>query len=282
MLAVTLLFGASCKKSEIPTYNEQYASVRFPYRTFDRDNSEPAGYVEESETFEVTYSFWGKDNEQSYDFSIPVMLIGLTSNKDRTIAFEIDEATSVAPAGSYQFVSAVMPAGKSQGEIIFRLVNSDGLAEQDFSLAIKLKTSEDLLVGPDKFVKGRLTWSKRLPAPTNKYHIISYNMLIEGTPVFNSDDKSYFSTNALSVIVNALGWIDWDDTDVHGSAANTSQSGKYKYLPASFHIEKGAIYKAYARKIEDYIKEYEAANPDKPLLHEAGINKGKPIRARKY
>jgi hypothetical protein len=42
------------------------------------------------------------------------------------------------------------------------------------------------------------------------------------------------------------------------------------------------MYLGYAKKVADYIANYNAANPGAPLLHDAGAFNGQPIQARSY
>ncbi len=280
LLGGTLCLCSSCQKSEIPFYDSTHNALRFPEKL--SDNKEPRGYDEETEQFRVTHSFVASPNVKSYDYNLPVELIGLVSDADRNIAYKIDAEKSKAPAGSYEVLKSVLPAGKRSGAITIRLFNPDVLKSEEYKLHITLIASDALAQGPSKYVNAVLSWSRRIPNPVHPEHIKTYNALIEGHETWNSSEDNYFSPNALRVIVDALGWYDWDDLKKHGSNGNGSRYYNYKYLPCLSALQRGTQYKAYALVIADYIKKYNAEHPDQPLLHDAGLNKGKPIQARKY
>lgn len=275
---IVLLSG--CSKSEIPFYKEQYNAVRFPERT--ADNKEAPGYDSESGLFKVGYSFITTPEAKSFDYELPVELIGLVADSDRSVAYKIEADKSKAPAGSYEVLKAMIPAGKRTGAITIRLFNSDALHTDEYQLAIALTSSDALKAGPAKYVHALLSWSMRIPSPTHVEHFKMYNALIGGHDVWNSPSEDYFSPNALRVIVEALKWYDWDNIDKHGNNANGSRYYNYKYLPRIAIFDRGHEYKAYVLTIADYIKNYNEKHPDAPLLHDAGLNKGKPIKARIY
>lgn len=280
-LLILLLF-TDCKKSEIPFYNDEHNAVRFPQRAGGSDDKEPAGYDELTATFRRTYSFVSTITAESYDYELPLELIGITKEVDRAVNYIIDTEHSTAPADSYQILKSVIPAGKRSGMITIRLFNTAALKEQEYKLQILLKPSQDLKVGPAELIKAELIWTARIPSPTNTRHLQTYNALIGGDPTWNSTSSDYYSPNALRVIVDALKWDDWDDLKKHGYSGNGSNYDKYKYLPRIEVITASNQHQAYALALAEYIEQYNAQHPDAPLLHDAGLNKGKRIEARKY
>ena len=106
-------------------------------------------------------------------------------------------------------------------------------------------------------------------------------MLIAGEASFISTSLNSYSTSAHLAIVDALGWDDWGDATVHGSQANpVTMDNAYNYLPRYTWIYTGDLYKAYAKKLDDYLKAYEAEHGT-PLLHDGGKLIGQPVQARK-
>ncbi len=279
IMAVLLLCSA-CKESEIPFFDGTCNAVRFPEKT--EDNNEPHGYNEETKLFNVSYSFVTTPNAKSFDYNLPVELIGLISDTDRDVAYTIDVGQSKAPIGSYEVLKSVIPAGKRSGAITIRLFNSVALKSDEYKLHITLIKSATLAPGPEAYIRAVLSWNERIPAPTHTDHFKTYNALIDGHTTFNSPDETYFSPNALRAIVEALKWYDWDDLKKHGNNRNGSRFYNYKYLPRFEVIHLGSQYKGYALVIADYIKRYNQAHPNAPLVHDAGVNKGKPIQARVY
>lgn len=277
---IATIFLTSCSQSEIPFYKEKYNAVRFPEKT--ADNKEAAGYKAEDSLFNANHSFITMPDTKSFDYQLPVELIGLVSENNRKVAYQINEAKSKAPKGSYEILKAEIPAGKRTGTITIRLFNQEALHTDEYHLAIVLKSSEDLKAGPVEYTRALLSWSMRIPKPTHTEHFKMYNALIEGHTVWNSPSEDYFSPNALRVIVEALKWYDWDDVKKHGNNVNSSRYYNYKYLPRLSIFNRGNEYKAYVLTIADYIKDYNEKHPNNPLVHDAGLNKGKPIKARVY
>lgn len=276
LLAVCM---TGCEKSDIPYYNDKYDAVRFPA---GQDYGEPAGYNTGTQIFYASYSFIDNIDAESFTYNLPVMLIGNISATDRFVSYAIDTEKSTAPKESYEVIESMIPANEKMGYIQIKLHNTEVLNEMTYELHITLNGYKNLGAGPKEFTKAYLTWDNKIPAPTNANHIRTYNMLIKGQANFISTSKNNYSPNALKVITNALGWNDWDDASVHGIQANNANFGFYKYLPRYSWIYTDNSYRAFAAKTGEYIKAYNKAHPDAPLLHDSGLDKGKPIEARSY
>lgn len=274
-LLATLLALPSCKKSEIPEYNQQYNAVRFPYRTTDRGNEETPGYDFDRNLFLASYSFFGNESATSHTLSVPLYLIGYEANYDRTVQVELLPHETTAPSGSYRIVEGIIAAGDSVGHLKIELNNFPELQNGNVEVAYKIVASPHLQAGPPEQSKLLVTWGTRLLPPTLSDHRRTYNTLINGTQYID-DSMDYFSLRALEVIVKALGWNDWDDKEKHKDTYNPNG---YKYLPASSVIDSRK--EAYKRQIADYIEKYNQQNPTAPLLHDGGKLRGQPIEARK-
>lgn len=279
-VAGIILLLSGCVKSDIPFYEGKYNAVRFPEKL--DDNTEPAGYDSENKIFKAHHSFIPMPDAKSFDYELPVQLIGLIADKDRDVAYTIEADGSKAPNGSYEVLKSTIPAGKRAGAITLRLFNNPALHTDEYYLTITLKGSETLAAGPTEYIRAVLSWSMRIPAPIHLEHIKMYNALIDGSISWDSESSDYISPNALRVIVEALKWYDWDDEKKHGNNRNGARFHNYKYLPRLEIFNRGHQYKAYALTVADYIHAYNTQHPNTPLLHDAGINKGKPIKARTY
>ena len=89
-----------------------------------------------------------------------------------------------------------------------------------------------------------------------------------------------YSTSAHMAIVEALGWNDWGNAEIHGTQANPANyDNYYDYLPNFNYIYSNEHYKIYAKKLDAYLKEYEAEHGE-PLLHDGGGLVGQPVQAR--
>ncbi len=273
------LFTFSCKEQEIPFYDKQYDAVRFPQR--GEDNTEPIGYDKDNKVFVATHTFIKVSDDAVFDYKLPVELIGLVAEQDRKIAVSIDKARTLAPDDSYEIGEAFIPKGEREGHIMLKLKNSAALQTKVNTLVLKLEASSDLAQGPEDLIYAVISWSQMIPVPVHPDHIKTYNTLIKGESSSSSTSLDYFSPRALRLIVEVLGWDDWDDHKVHGMTdVNGVRYFKYKYLPRPDVISKGQKYKAYAQKLQKYLDDYNAQHPGEPILHDAGKLKGKPIEIR--
>lgn len=275
VLAATLV--VSCQKSDIPTYDNTYDAIRFPVSNLL--SSEDKGYDASAGVFRTSYSFIGDPFAEYVVYDIPLVLVGSQSQTDRKVNYQIDTGRSYSPPGSYEILESVVPADSHAGYIRIKLYNLEELDEEVYELYITLEESEGLSLIPAKYTSAVMTWHNNLPAPTLNTQIRTYNYLIVSPASYNSTSLPYFSPNALKAIVDAFGWNDWDDYEIHGPSYN---SNGYKYLPRSTVLSSNNSYKSYAAKLGAYIKAHNEAHPDAPLLHNAGEQKGEPIEARFY
>ena len=271
---IAFTFG-SCRQSEIPNYDARYNAVRFPYRTQEKSNKEPAGYSVDRQAFLVSYSFFGNETAPGHTLSIPLYLIGYESDQDRQVRVEPVKDEFTAPLDGVVVKEAVIPAKSSVGHLLVEVKNLPVLRKQNVEAVYRIVSSDDLQAGPLQHSKVILSWGIRLPQPTSEDYIETYNLLIDAAPSPADRTLDYFSLNALEVIVHALGWTDWDSKEKHGKQYNTDG---YKYLPYVGYIDRKS--RALARTIDDYIREYNTKNPDAPLVHDGGKLQGQPIRAR--
>lgn len=272
-LLSVLLALPSCKKSEIPEYNQKYNAVRFPHT--ELYEKEPSGFDVESETFYSSYSFFGNEGAPSHVLSVPVYLMGYEADYDRRVQVELLPDETTAPDGTYSVVEGMIAAGDSVGHLKIELKNFPDLKDKNVKVAYKIVDSPDFLAGPPRHCKLLVTWGTKLLPPTLDAHKRTYNTLIQGGQYIDAS-MEYFSLRALEVIVKALNWNDWDNEEKHKDEYNKNG---YKYLPASSFIESRK--KAYRLKISEYIEDYNKKHPDDPLLHDDGKLKGRPIEVRK-
>lgn len=265
---------ASCGDSDIPYYDSEANAVRFSSNAVD-------GYS--SGTLYQNYSFAGNPLDEYATVDLPLVLVGNTADHDRAVSVSVDTENSTAEQGSYAIEESVIPADSIYGYVRLKLYNVTG--DSTFVLQLKLNASDELKLGPSSYLTAQVSWNNSLPAPANSYTRRTYNMLIKGTSAFASTSTSYYSPNALKVIVAALGWDDWDDPDAHPEYASAYKryftQANYKYLPNYMLIYIDGTYTYYASKVGEYIEQYNSTH-DTPLLHDAGILEGQPIEARQY
>ncbi len=283
IFALGALFAlTACDKDDIDIYAEDKAAVRFLASSLSQSENAMGGnsYSASDEAVFESYSFIENSFASSYEYSIPLALIGKTVDYDRQVSYVIEE-TSTAPEGSYEVTEAVIPAGEKYGYIKVNLKNTEELSTETYELWISLRGNDQLAEGPDEYVWAHLSWNSQIPEPPHNYLKRTYNMLVKGMSSFISTSLACYSPNALRAIVAATGWNDWDDYSVHGYKYNSASYKSYKYLPRYNMIYSDNSYKAYAAMLKDWLKQYEEEHGT-PLLHDAGNLKGQPVEAREY
>ncbi len=275
LIVATAVMMASCGDSSIPEFNEEYTAIRFTGLNSDPDYG---NYL--SGTITYNFSFIDEPTSDTYLYEVPVYLVGKYLNKDTKVNFEIDAENSTAPEGSYEIVSAMIPAGERNGAIAIRLFKTPELeGDVSYSLSLHLLPSDELNTGDSRYLTCHLSWNNDLPLPTHNHHKYSYNFLMAGTPNFQSTSNAYMSTNGLLAIVAALGWNDWDDPVAHPGQANNATYLYYKYLPRYAYIYVNSVYMIYSRKVGEWLDQYEKEH-GAPLLHNGGLLEGQPVKAR--
>lgn len=283
MLTAMAFTAVSCSTDEIDTFMVEENAIRFPGVTGGANgDTYYGGYSSAERAYYGSYSFIENPMADWTEYLIPLNVIGTVSEKDRTVNVQVVAEGTTAPQDAYEIVDAVIPAGEREGFIRINIANTAELLETSYQLKLTLQESADFKLGPKEYLNAILMWNNILPAPTNNNLKRSYNMLIAGEANFISTSLNSYSTSAHLAIVDALGWDDWGDATVHGSQANpVTMDNAYNYLPRYTWIYMGDLYKAYAKKLDDYLKAYEAEHGT-PLLHDGGKLIGQPVQARKF
>ena len=281
MLVAAALMVVSCSTDDIDTYNEQENAIRFPGAS-GKDTYYSGYSSADGGMYVGSYSFIKNPMADWDEYQLPVNVIGMVSDKDRKVSVMVVEEGTTAPEGTYEILEGVIPAGEREGFVGIRIANTAELQTTSYQLKVMLQETEDFKLGPKGYLTAMLMWNNNLPAPTNSNLKRSYNMLVYSSLAFTSTSLNNYSTSAHMAIVDALGWDDWGDAEVHGSQANGANlDNYYDYLPRYTWIYTGDLYKAYAKKLDDYLKAYEAEHGE-PLLHDGGNLIGQPVQARQY
>lgn len=129
------------------------------YQLYDTDQKDSA-YIEyiddnDQEATSVNYSF-GFDTRTTYTVELPVKLMGMTSDRDRSFTLEVAEGTTMQEGVHYEIDHDAMriPAGGVESIVTITLLreNDPLLREQEFTLNLKLVPSDDLdVVGTNTF-----------------------------------------------------------------------------------------------------------------------------------
>lgn len=284
MMLTAMAFAAvSCSTDEIDTFMVQENAIRFPGVTGGVNGDTYYGdYNSSDRAYYGSYSFIENPTAEWTEYLIPMNIIGTVSEKDRTVKVQVVAEETTAPQDAYQIVDAVIPAGEREGFIRINIANTADLLKTSYQLKLTLQESPDFKLGPKEYLNAILMWNNILPAPTHRELKMTYNMLVNSKVAYSSSSIDYYSTSAHLAIVDALGWDDWGDAEAHpGQSNNASVDNFYNYLPRYRYIYTGEPYKAYAKKLDDYLKAYEAEH-GAPLLHDGGKLVGQPVQARQY
>lgn len=267
----------SCEKDNIPYYKDMYNAVRFPKEATE-------GFDIESSYYYSAFTFIEHPFDEYAICTLPIHLIGNLSTIDRKVNYKVDNEKSNAPEGSYEILDATIPAKSASGTINIKVYNTTELTEDEktYELYLTLENSEDLAAGPGDYIRASLSWNNMIPAPLTNNHVRVYNMLIKSSLAFTSTSRNNYSPIALKTIVTALNWNNWDDKEAHSEYPYPSSYFTYKYLPDYRLVYTDGTYKAYAARLDEYIKKYNKEHPNSPLLHDAGALKDQPIEARSY
>lgn len=129
------------------------------YQLYDTGQKDSA-YIEyiddnDQEATSVNYAF-GFDTRTTYTVELPVKLMGMTSDRDRSFTLEVAEGTTMQEGVHYEIDHDAMriPAGGVESIVTITLLreNDPLLLEQEFTLNLKLVPSDDLdVVGTNTF-----------------------------------------------------------------------------------------------------------------------------------
>ena len=279
LLGLLAAGATACGDAEIMTYDAAYDAVRFTGIS-SADTLRMTFSTADSCSF-LSYSFIDDPFAQSGECEIPIFVIGKPADTERPVNYRVVAENTTAPDGTYEILSASIPAGQSMGTIKIRLFNTEELASTTYTLRLRLQESEQLRLGPVAYITSELSWNNSIPVPTNTNIIRSYNMLIAGQTNFISTSPACISGSALKAIYAATGWDDWDDPTKHAVHNASASYGYYKYLPRYNAIYMGDDYKAYAKIVGDYLEQYREEHGE-ALLHDSGSLIGTPVNARTY
>lgn len=226
-LFLAMAVFAACKKSEIPTFSG------LPAINFDKIANANS----------VTYSFMANPDD-SFIQEVPVIIMGDTSNKDRTFQVEVvNDSNTTASPSLYEILDGVVEKGQIKGKLLVKLKKSVALDTTTVSLKLKMKDSEDFKAGNIETSEFIIRWTNKVVVPSWSY--FRYFFTTAG------------STAAYRIIVQTTG-------------LTTLTAQQYGAIGQA-----GVI--AYATKFGDYIKQWNKDHPDDILVHDDGTQKGKEI-----
>lgn len=249
---------AGCEKDDPKRYDMSQGRVCFPGATLDETKEYP-GYSTSDSTFYASITFKKQPaGTTTAIIEVPVKLIGAATANDRRIEFRILDEGTTAQSGQYKIVGATIPAGKVYGAIRIEVEKTDELDTEQRVLMIELTDSPDLQAGLAIYLKANITWHNMLQRPVSTSQWSTYNAFIDSDLASASKLPDAYSQAAHQLLLDAFGWEDLPD-----------------YGPDySYYIE------AWRAKAQDWYDAWKTANPDKKIVHEAGIMKGQEVKIR--
>jgi hypothetical protein len=179
----------------------------------------------------------------------PVRIIGNVSDKDRTFKVEVvRDSITTAPDNQYQILEGVVKAGKFDGTLSVKLLNSPDLIVKTIGIKLKLIDSEDFKAGNKETSTTIIEWTDKI--------------LVPSWTRFRFFFTSVASTSAYRLIIQTTGL--------------TSLS------PAEFNAMGQAGAEALATQFGDYVKQWNKDNPNNKLKHDDGTLAGQEIVPLRY
>ena len=260
MVVVPLVAFTACEKDQIDTFDQQETAIRFP-AGFASDTRVFPGYDSNLRLYLQSFSFLSDPFAEYADVDVPLIPLGSPVDYDRRVTALVVDNENNAKAGQYEILESIVPANELYGRIRIRVYNDESLGNDTRQLTLELKASDDFKTAPEIYLKARLQWNNSVTMPTSTAIRRTYNMIINSPLAWSSTSIANYSPLAHKVILTAL---DWDD------------------LINSGLIMQGDLYKGHAKIVERYIREYNLANPDNMLRHDAGGLAGQLIEARPF
>lgn len=195
----------------------------------------------------ATFSFLGKSGVEG-EVKIPVILNGFPEDRDRK--FEVEVVTDTitdASATGYKIEQGVIKAGRVKDSLLVKLYKTDELETKVVNLYLRVKANDEFERGIREKQYFQLSWSNQAIMPT------------WGT-YFRTFICSVGSTRAYRIFVETTGLTNFTATEYR------------VYLQAGSEV--------LGKKFGDYVRAWNAANPNDILVHDDGTSKGLPITPR--
>jgi hypothetical protein len=194
-----------------------------------------------------TFSFLGKSGDIG-EVKVPVIINGFPEDRDRNFDIEVvTDTITDAVASGYKIEQGVVKAGRVKDSLLVKLYKTDELETKVVNLYLRVKDNNEFERGIREKQYYQLSWSNQAIMPT------------WGT-YFRTFFCSVGSTKAYRIFVETTGLTN--------------------FVLANFRIYQQAGAEVLGKKFGDYIRTWNAANPNDILVHDDGTSKGLPITPR--
>lgn len=194
-----------------------------------------------------TYSFLGSPLVQG-EVRIPIRIVGFPEDRDRIYELEVvtDTITNASPE-LYSIPVGVLKAGLMVDTLSIEVRKSAELDESVAELYLRVKANEEFDRGVVERQYFQVSWSNQAIMPTWGVY-------------FRTFISAAGSTKAYRIFVET--------------------TGLQNFIAADFKVYQQLGAEVLGKKFGDYIRAWNAANPDDILKHDDGLQQGQPIVPR--
>lgn len=195
----------------------------------------------------ITYSFLGSSSDEG-EVRIPIRIVGFPEDRDRAYELEVvtDTITNAEPE-LYSIPQGLLKAGLTLDTLSIKVRKTDELDESVADLYLRVKANEEFDQGAIERQYFKVSWSNQAIMPTWGVY-------------FRTFISAAGSTKAFRIFVET--------------------TGLQNFTAADFRIYQQVGAEVLGKKFGDYIRTWNAANPDNILVHDDGLQEGQPIVPR--
>lgn len=223
---ILLILATACKKDEIKPYALEDCAVLF---------------VNTSNIF----SMKGHSGEDVVTFRIPVKLFGPVADFDREIGLEVKDSSAVS-GKDFNLVSAVIPAGKYDADIILQ-VNKLQEGVTDLAFRLNIVPNQYFRAGIPKYSTTHVKWTELYSRPAELVWRYWFTFLCPG-----------YSQAFHKLLVDEFG----PDVEKY-----TQQISIAREDPENYIFKSPTWWYAAERQLLDKVSAYDSAHPDAPMMH---------------
>lgn len=180
-LVAVVVFMIACKKEGLQPF-ELPPAVTFYKAGIDQGRDS------------LTVSFAVAKEEVILDtVELPIRIVGLAANHDRSVNVKVDSEKTTAIEDSYELLPGIISAGKNQGILRVILKRIPSLKEKEARLWIALDHSSDFQVGPKELSD----------------YLIKFNDFLTKPASWDQIRFGEFSQTKYSLIIRETGYTDF-------------------------------------------------------------------------
>ncbi len=251
MILALVAVVASCKKDEIDMFDPNHQMIRW------------------------TQSFNGfsfRDNPAGGELRIPFHVVGNVADVDRHAEFDIimrnsqGEDMTTFPLNRFEIVSAIVPAGEVEGELVIRFerpVAGEVDDPDDFETHLLLTTADggDFYKGPEV--------SQAIDIRNLDITVSTYLVRPQSWPSWQAGGPGYFSSSYYQFIID----------NMDGEEGFSSEIREFPFTYVVEGVNNDQVWTVQQRvdflsTLEDKVASFNSANPETPLTHDSGEAKG--------